>query len=59
MSPNLRLQILFLTLIRTLVNTMHRMVYALLPVFARGVGVDVETFTKALTARALLSAASP
>ncbi|HNB52322.1 MAG TPA: MFS transporter, partial [Anaerolineales bacterium] len=38
---------------------MHRMVYPLLPVLARGVGVSVETFTLALSARALLSAASP
>ena len=38
---------------------MHRMVYALLPAFARGVGVDVETFTRALAVRSLLGAASP
>lgn len=50
---------MLLTLARTLVNTMHRMVYALLPVFARGVGVDLATFTQALTARSLLGAASP
>ncbi|NUM47260.1 MAG: MFS transporter [Anaerolineales bacterium] len=59
MPPALRIKILLLTLIRTLVNTMHRMVYPLLPTLARGVGVSVETFTLALTARALLSAASP
>lgn len=59
MPPVLRLKILLFMFIRTLVNTMHRMVYPLLPVLARGVGVSVETFTLALTARALLSAASP
>ena len=59
MPPSIRLKILLLTLVRTLVNTMHRMVYALLPVFARGVGVDVETFARVLAARALIGAASP
>ncbi|GAB4580020.1 MAG: MFS transporter [Anaerolineales bacterium] len=59
MSSTLRLKILLFMLVRTLVNTMHRMVYPLLPTFARGVGVNVETFTLALTARALLSAFSP
>ncbi|HNB52323.1 MAG TPA: hypothetical protein PK530_10290 [Anaerolineales bacterium] len=37
MPPSLRLKIITFTLIRTLVNTMHRMVYPLLPVLARGV----------------------
>ncbi len=59
MPPSLRLKIVTFTLIRTLINTMNRMVYPLLPVLARGVGVSVETFTLALSARALLSAASP
>lgn len=59
MSPALRLKIALFTLIRTLVNTMHRMVYPLLPALARGVGVTVDTFTLALTARAVLSAFSP
>ena len=38
---------------------MHRMVYALLPAFARGVGVDLETFARALAVRSLLGVASP
>ncbi len=59
MPKNIRLKILLFTLIRTLVNTMHRMVYALLPAFARGVGVDVTTFTRALALRSLLGVASP
>ena len=59
MSPSLRLKILLFTLVRTLVNTMHRMVYALLPAFARGVGVDLETFARALAVRSLVGVASP
>ncbi|HLF90350.1 MAG TPA: MFS transporter [Anaerolineales bacterium] len=54
-----REKILLFTLVRTLVNTMHRMVYALLPAFARGVGVDLETFARALAVRSLLGVASP
>lgn len=59
MPPALRPKIIFFTLIRTLVNIMHRMVYPFLPALARGVGVSVDTFTLALTARAILSAFSP
>lgn len=59
MPPALRFKIALFTLIRTLVNIMHRMVYPLLPALARGVGVSVDTFTLALTARAVLSAFSP
>jgi predicted MFS family arabinose efflux permease len=52
-------QVLALTALRTLVNTMHRMVYPLLPVFARGFGVDFRLFTEALAARSFLGALSP
>ena len=58
MNP-FREKILLFTFVRTLVNTMHRMVYALLPAFARGVGVDLETFARALAVRSLLGVASP
>jgi predicted MFS family arabinose efflux permease len=47
----LRLQIITLTLIRTVLNTMHRMVYPFLPALGRGLGVDLQTLSLALTAR--------
>src|SRR5512142_2934237 len=40
-------------------NTLHRMVYPFLSVFARGVGVDLTTFSYILTARSLVGAVGP
>ena len=59
MPSRIRLEIVVFMLIRVLTNTMHRMVYPLLPAFARGLGVDIETFALALTARSTVGAASP
>ncbi|MCC6499110.1 MAG: MFS transporter [Anaerolineales bacterium] len=55
----LRFQLLFFMLLRTILNTMHRMVYPFLAVFARGLGVDLTTFSFAITARSLVGALSP
>jgi predicted MFS family arabinose efflux permease len=45
--------------IRTVFNTMHRMVYPFLAVFARGLGVDLTTFSFVITARSLVGAIGP
>ena len=45
--------------LRTILNTAHRMVYPFLPVFARGLGVDVSTMSLLMTGRSLVGAASP
>lgn len=45
--------------LRTILNTAHRMVYPFLPVFARGLGVDLSTMALLMTARSLLGATSP
>lgn len=45
--------------IRMVINTMHRMVYPFLPVLARGMGVDLETFALAITFRAAAGGLSP
>lgn len=45
--------------LRTILNTAHRMVYPFLPVFARGLGVDLSTMSLLMTARSLLGATSP
>jgi len=55
----LRFQLVVFMLIRTIFNTMHRMVYPFLSVFARGLGVDLTTFSFVITARSLVGAISP
>lgn len=46
-------------LIRTILNSAHRMVYPFLPIFARSLGVDLSTMSLLMTARSLLGATSP
>ncbi len=58
-SSKLRLQIPAFTLIRTVLNTIYRMVYPFLAVFARGLGVDLTTMSLALTARSLVGTLGP
>jgi predicted MFS family arabinose efflux permease len=55
----MRVQVLVMTLARIVINTMHRMVYPFLAVFARGLGVNVEVMAYALTFRSLLGVFSP
>jgi len=55
----IRFQLLIFMLLRAIFNTMHRMVYPFLAVFARGLGVDPATFSFAITARFLIGAFSP
>jgi predicted MFS family arabinose efflux permease len=55
----MRAQVLVMTLARIVINTMHRMVYPFLAVFARGLGVNVEVMAYALTFRSLLGVFSP
>jgi MFS transporter, DHA1 family, inner membrane transport protein len=45
--------------IRTIINTLHRMVYPFLAVLARGVGVDLISMSYALTARSLIGTVGP
>ena len=58
MTP-LRLQIIVFTLTRIVINTAHRMVYPFLPVFARGLGVDLVMISQAVAARSLVGAVGP
>lgn len=55
----LRFQLTLFTLIRTVFNTLHRMVYPFLGVFARGLGVDVTAMSFVLTARSVIGAVGP
>lgn len=52
-------QITMLTTTRTVINTGVRMIYPLLPVFARGVNVDIATFAIVLTLLQLLGLSAP
>jgi predicted MFS family arabinose efflux permease len=46
-------------LLRIVLNTMHRMIYPFLSIFARGLGVDVTAISFALTGRNLAGVFSP
>lgn len=58
-KPPLSVQVGLFTLIRSTLNSSYRMVYPYLAVFARGLGVDVETFSLVLTGRSLMGLLSP
>ena len=55
----LRFQLLIFMALRTILNTMHRMVYPFLAVFARGLGVDVTTLSFVLTGRSFVGMFAP
>lgn len=58
-ASRLRVQLLTFAVVRTVLNTGHRMIYPFLPTFARGLGVDLETVALAVTARSGLGLVSP
>jgi len=45
--------------IRTVFNSAYRMIYAFLPIFGRGLGVDIHSMSLALTTRAAVSSLGP
>ena len=55
----IRFQLLIFMLIRTILNTGHRMVYPFLTVFARGLGVDLTTLSFVVTLRAFVGMFAP
>ena len=58
-TPNLVPRLVAFTLIRTVLNTAHRMVYPFLAAFARGMGVDITVVSQVMTARALVGTFGP
>ncbi len=52
-------QLLIFMLLRTILNTMHRMVYPFLSVFARGLGVDIITLSYVVTLRWVVGMFAP
>jgi predicted MFS family arabinose efflux permease len=59
MRTSLRWHLAAFTLIRMIFNTLHRMVYPFLAIFARGLGVDLTTISYALTARSVVGTVGP
>jgi MFS transporter, DHA1 family, inner membrane transport protein len=55
----MRIQLIIFMFLRTILNTAHRMVYPFLSVFARGLGVELQTMSLLMTARSLVGAMSP
>ena len=55
----LRLPLPAFTAIRTILNTMHRMAYPFLGIFARGLGVDIAAMSLVLTARSVVGGLGP
>jgi predicted MFS family arabinose efflux permease len=56
---SLLFQVSMLTTTRTVINTGHRMVYPLLPVFARSVGVEITSIATVLAFTQLLGLSAP
>ena len=59
MKIRLRYQLALFTTIRAVINTMYRLVYPFLGVFARGLGVDIADMSLALTARSIIGTFGP
>lgn len=55
----LRFQLLTVMVLRTILNTMHRMVYPFLAVFARGLGVDITALSAVVTLRSFVGMFAP
>jgi len=58
-KTSLTVQVGLFTLIRVALNSAYRMVYPFLAVFARGLGVDMDTFSLVLTGRSLIGLLAP
>lgn len=55
----IRFQLFVFMFLRMVLNTMHRMVYPFLAVFARGMGVDLTTVSFVVTARSFVGMFAP
>jgi MFS transporter, DHA1 family, inner membrane transport protein len=50
-TMRLRIQLIIFMFLRIILNTMHRMIYPFLTIFARGLGVEFGTLSKIVAAR--------
>lgn len=58
-TMRLRFQLIIFMFLRIILNTMHRMVYPFLTVFARGLGVEIATISYVVTARSFIGIFAP
>ena len=59
MNLKTRFQLVVVTFLRFILNTLHRMAYPFLSIFARGLGVDVTAISLVLTGRNLAGGLGP
>jgi len=59
MNLKTRFQLIVVTFLRFILNTLHRMVYPFLNIFARGLGVDMTAISLVLTGRNLAGGLGP
>jgi predicted MFS family arabinose efflux permease len=59
LKRTLNFQVTVFVFVRVVISTTFRMVYPFLSIFARGMGVDLRTFSYAVTARSLMGLISP
>jgi len=55
----LKIQLVLFMIIRTVFNSAYRMIYAFLPIFGRGLGIDIKSMALTLTARSIFSSLGP
>ncbi len=55
----LRIQLVIFMLLRVILNTMHRMIYPFLTVFARGLGVELSTLSQIVATRNFVGVFGP
>ena len=59
LKRTLNFQVTAFVFVRVVISTTFRMVYPFLSIFAKGMGVDLRTFSYAVTARSLMGLISP
>ena len=59
LKRTLNFQVTVFVFVRVVISTTFRMVYPFLSIFAKGMGVDLRTFSYAVTARSLMGLISP
>lgn len=59
LKRTLNFQVAVFVFVRVVISTTFRMVYPFLSIFAKGMGVDLRTFSYAITARSLMGLISP
>jgi predicted MFS family arabinose efflux permease len=59
LRQKLNFQLTIFVIVRTVFNTFYRMIYPFLSVFAKGFGVDLRTFSYAITVRSLMGIFGP